>query len=134
MNLDISWIEEKARQIKSEEGKNFRRKGKCKIHTYKTLRTSPTFFSRWIEMSRRTNDILLIVFYVILVLFPCSIGKHKKMDAKNNNNQVIRPENSDNWTLQIKFPQIRDSGIYECQVNTEPKMSMAFRLNIVGEY
>lgn len=46
--------------------------------------------------------------------------------------KVIRPEKSENWTLQIKFAQIRDSGIYECQVNTEPKMSMAFRLNIVG--
>ncbi|KAJ8945743.1 hypothetical protein NQ318_012065 [Aromia moschata] len=46
--------------------------------------------------------------------------------------QVIRPEKSDNWTLQIKFPQLRDSGIYECQVNTEPKMSLAFRLNVIG--
>jgi hypothetical protein len=46
--------------------------------------------------------------------------------------QVIRPDKSDNWTLQIKFPQERDSGIYECQVNTEPKMSLAFRLNVIG--
>ncbi|XP_055299069.1 zwei Ig domain protein zig-8-like [Sitodiplosis mosellana] len=45
--------------------------------------------------------------------------------------QVIRADRSDRWTLQIKFPQLRDSGIYECQVNTEPKMSMAFRLNVV---
>ncbi|PNF13670.1 hypothetical protein B7P43_G16773 [Cryptotermes secundus] len=47
--------------------------------------------------------------------------------------QVIRPDKSDNWTLQIKFPQERDSGIYECQVNTEPKMSLAFRLNVIGK-
>lgn len=47
--------------------------------------------------------------------------------------QVIRPDKSDNWTLQIKFPQIRDSGIYECQVNTEPKMSLPFRLNVIGK-
>lgn len=46
--------------------------------------------------------------------------------------QVIRPEKSENWTLLIKFPQQRDSGIYECQVNTEPKMSLAFWLNVVG--
>ncbi|XP_031623671.1 uncharacterized protein LOC116340999 [Contarinia nasturtii] len=45
--------------------------------------------------------------------------------------QVIRSEDSENWTLQIKFSQARDGGIYECQVNSEPKMSMAFRLNIV---
>lgn len=48
--------------------------------------------------------------------------------------QVIRPESSEDWTLQIKFTTLRDSGIYECQVNTEPKISMAFRLNIVGKY
>lgn len=47
--------------------------------------------------------------------------------------QVIHPENSDNWTLLIKFAQPRDAGIYECQVNTEPKMSLAFQLNVVGE-
>ncbi|XP_026316033.1 zwei Ig domain protein zig-8-like [Hyposmocoma kahamanoa] len=48
--------------------------------------------------------------------------------------QVIRPDKSENWTLQIKFPQERDAGIYECQVNTEPKISLAFQLNIVGEF
>lgn len=47
--------------------------------------------------------------------------------------QVIRPDKSDNWTLQIKFPQLRDSGVYECQVNTEPKMSLPFRLNVIGK-
>lgn len=48
--------------------------------------------------------------------------------------QVIRPDKSDNWTLQIKFPQLRDSGVYECQVNTEPKMSLPFRLNVIGKW
>ncbi|RZF36669.1 hypothetical protein LSTR_LSTR012755 [Laodelphax striatellus] len=45
--------------------------------------------------------------------------------------QVIRPDRSGNWTLLIRFPQKRDSGIYECQVNTEPKMSLAFWLNVI---
>ncbi|XP_059486873.1 zwei Ig domain protein zig-8-like isoform X1 [Neocloeon triangulifer] len=45
--------------------------------------------------------------------------------------QVMRPERSENWTLQVKFPQQRDAGIYECQVNTEPKLSLAFRLNVI---
>lgn len=48
--------------------------------------------------------------------------------------QVIRPENSINWTLQIKYPQVRDSGVYECQINTEPKMSLSYELNVIGEY
>ncbi|XP_023287558.1 zwei Ig domain protein zig-8 [Orussus abietinus] len=45
--------------------------------------------------------------------------------------QVIHPDKSENWTLQIKSPQDRDSGIYECQVNTEPKMSLSYTLNVV---
>lgn len=48
--------------------------------------------------------------------------------------QVIHPDKSENWTLQIKSPQERDSGVYECQVSTEPKMSLNYSLNVVGEY
>ncbi|CAL8069202.1 unnamed protein product [Orchesella dallaii] len=43
---------------------------------------------------------------------------------------VIHPENSDDWTLEIKFVQKRDAGVYECQVNTEPKMNLAMLLNV----
>ncbi|XP_037040538.1 zwei Ig domain protein zig-8 isoform X1 [Bradysia coprophila] len=45
--------------------------------------------------------------------------------------QVNRPKNSSIWTLQIKYPQIRDGGVYECQINTEPKMSLSYTLNII---
>ncbi|XP_065222415.1 cell adhesion molecule DSCAM-like isoform X2 [Planococcus citri] len=43
---------------------------------------------------------------------------------------VIHPENSDEWNLKIEFVQKRDAGIYECQVNTEPKINMAILLNV----
>ncbi|XP_031837394.1 defective proboscis extension response 1 isoform X2 [Nomia melanderi] len=45
--------------------------------------------------------------------------------------QVIHHMKSENWTLQIKSPQTRDSGVYECQVSTEPKMSLNYTLNVV---
>lgn len=48
--------------------------------------------------------------------------------------QVLRPPGTSNWTLQIKYPQVRDSGVYECQINTEPKMSLLYTLNIVGQF
>lgn len=47
---------------------------------------------------------------------------------------VIHPEGSDDWNLRIEFVQKRDGGIYECQVNTEPKINMAIRLNVEGKY
>lgn len=47
---------------------------------------------------------------------------------------VIHPENSDEWNLRIEFVQKRDAGIYECQVNTEPKINMAILLNVEGKH
>ncbi|XP_017893450.1 protein amalgam-like isoform X4 [Ceratina calcarata] len=43
---------------------------------------------------------------------------------------VKHPEGSDEWTLQIGYIQPRDAGVYECQVNTEPKMNLAFVLKV----
>ncbi|CAG7823140.1 unnamed protein product [Allacma fusca] len=43
---------------------------------------------------------------------------------------VIHPENSDDWRLEIRYVQKRDAGVYECQVNTEPKMNLAMLLNV----
>ncbi|XP_017138902.1 zwei Ig domain protein zig-8 isoform X3 [Drosophila miranda] len=37
----------------------------------------------------------------------------------------------DEWTLQIKYAQQRDVGIYECQISTQPVRSYSVNLNIV---
>lgn len=33
----------------------------------------------------------------------------------------------------LKYAQKRDSGVYECQINTEPKMSLSYTLNVIGK-
>ncbi|XP_066152898.1 zwei Ig domain protein zig-8-like isoform X2 [Euwallacea fornicatus] len=43
----------------------------------------------------------------------------------------LHTDGSDEWTLKITSSQTRDSGVYECQVSTEPKISQAFKLNVV---
>ncbi|CAG5101695.1 Protein of unknown function [Cotesia congregata] len=43
---------------------------------------------------------------------------------------VKHPEGSDEWRLIIDYVQPRDAGLYECQVNTEPKLKMAFALRV----
>ncbi|XP_059479550.1 hemicentin-1 [Neocloeon triangulifer] len=45
--------------------------------------------------------------------------------------QSLHSDGSDEWTLKISSSQTRDTGVYECQVSTEPKISSAFRLNVV---
>ncbi|XP_047004893.1 limbic system-associated membrane protein-like [Schistocerca americana] len=45
--------------------------------------------------------------------------------------QSLHADGSDEWTLKVGSPQLRDSGTYECQVSTEPKISQAFKLNVV---
>ncbi|KAH8256445.1 hypothetical protein KR032_007292 [Drosophila birchii] len=42
---------------------------------------------------------------------------------------VIHPPSSEDWDLKIDYAQPRDSGVYECQVNTEPKINLANNCN-----
>ncbi|XP_052903035.1 uncharacterized protein LOC128310434 isoform X1 [Anopheles moucheti] len=46
---------------------------------------------------------------------------------------VIHPPDSDDWDLKIEYAQQKDSGIYECQVNTEPKINLAVYLDVTDE-
>ncbi|XP_064082201.1 zwei Ig domain protein zig-8-like [Macrobrachium nipponense] len=43
---------------------------------------------------------------------------------------ALHADRSENWTLHIRFSQARDSGEYQCQVNTDPKISMLFTLTV----
>ncbi|XP_047471439.1 uncharacterized protein LOC125026883 [Penaeus chinensis] len=44
--------------------------------------------------------------------------------------QVVHNDNSNEWTLVIQYAQLRDAGIYECQINTEPKLSRPVTLTV----
>lgn len=39
---------------------------------------------------------------------------------------------TEDWTLQVKYPQRRDSGTYECQVSTTPPIGHSMLLSVVG--
>lgn len=48
--------------------------------------------------------------------------------------RAIHHPHSEDWILQIKYPQHRDSGIYECQISTTPHMSHFIHLNVIGKF
>ena len=47
--------------------------------------------------------------------------------------RCIHQEYSDDWTLQITNTQMNDAGEYQCQVSTEPKMSLLVNLVVTGQ-
>lgn len=45
--------------------------------------------------------------------------------------QAVHLQHSEDWTLQIKYVQTRDAGLYECQVSSHPPTSIFIQLNVV---
>ncbi|XP_064082307.1 hemicentin-2-like isoform X1 [Macrobrachium nipponense] len=45
--------------------------------------------------------------------------------------RALHEEDSDDWVLKINYVQLRDTGIYECQISTTPPVSHFIRLNVV---
>lgn len=68
---------------------------------------------------RLSNDALAVCFQVTWVrrrdwhILTTGISTY----TNDERFQVLHPEGSDDWTLQIKYVQRRDNGTYECQVS-----------------
>ncbi|XP_055710390.1 zwei Ig domain protein zig-8-like [Phlebotomus papatasi] len=45
--------------------------------------------------------------------------------------QSVHNPQTEDWSLQVRYPQKRDSGIYECQVSTTPPIAHCMQLSIV---
>ncbi|XKL68802.1 hypothetical protein PGB90_006571 [Kerria lacca] len=44
--------------------------------------------------------------------------------------EAIHLPHSDEWSLRIKYPQKKDSGIYECQISTTPPIGYSIYLSV----
>lgn len=46
----------------------------------------------------------------------------------------LNENGSNDWVLEIKDVGLNDSTSYECQVSTDPKMSMIINLHVLGKF
>lgn len=46
---------------------------------------------------------------------------------------VIHIPDSNNWDLRVKPVSVKDAGVYECQVNCEPKINFPIHLDVISE-
>lgn len=62
-------------------------------------------------------------------------GKTKKITKfkQTGKNKQKNADDFQDWTLQIKYVQMRDAGLYECQVTKYPPTSIFVTLNVVGK-
>lgn len=58
-------------------------------------------------------------------------GRHT-FSSDSRFESVHSSSSGDFWGLRIRGVHISDTGQYECQVNTDPKMSLAIYLNVQG--
>lgn len=64
-----------------------------------------------------------------------SQSSRQKVGSQTGTSQAASASSSNGpWTLQIRYVQPRDSGIYECQISAEPKISAQVQLHVVGKY
>lgn len=47
--------------------------------------------------------------------------------------EAVHSPHAEDWMLRIKYPQRKDSGIYECQISTTPPVGHQIFLKIVGK-
>ncbi|CAH1403822.1 unnamed protein product [Nezara viridula] len=47
--------------------------------------------------------------------------------------EAIHLPHTEDWSLRIRYPQRKDSGIYECQISTTPPIGHPVYLTVVGE-
>lgn len=45
---------------------------------------------------------------------------------------AVHSPHSDEWSLRIKYSQLKDSGIYECQISTTPPIGYPIYLSVKG--
>lgn len=83
----------------------------------------------------RKNDKRLVSFQVSWVrhrdIHLLTVGRYTY--TSDQRFEALHFPHTEDWTLRIRYPQRKDSGIYECQISTTPPIGHHVYLTIVGE-
>lgn len=77
------------------------------------------------------NSILFTIF--LLPLTRCFQRTNIDQTTEHRPNVLRTTKSIQDWTLQIKYVQLRDAGLYECQVSVHPPASVFINLSVVGK-
>uniref|UniRef100_A0A8W7Q3A0 Ig-like domain-containing protein n=1 Tax=Anopheles coluzzii TaxID=1518534 RepID=A0A8W7Q3A0_ANOCL len=102
-------------------------------------------FSRWLSSERSLNRLVKYAIHLLhlRMLLQVSWVRHRDIHlltvgrytyTSDQRFRAIHHPHTEDWSLQIKYPQHRDSGIYECQISTTPHMSHFVHLNVIGKH
>ena len=69
----------------------------------------------------------------VLTSGPHTFTGDLRFSSRHSQDPKLRAKGQDNWILQIKPTQLKDAGEYQCQVNTEPKISYSVFLKVRGK-
>lgn len=81
-------------------------------------------------------------WFDMIILFQVSWVRHRDIHlltvgrytyTSDQRFEAVHAPHTEEWTLRIRYPQPRDSGIYECQISTTPPIGHPVYLSVVGK-
>ncbi|XP_030753590.1 zwei Ig domain protein zig-8-like [Sitophilus oryzae] len=82
----------------------------------------------------------VIIIFKLFLLLQVSWVRHRDIHlltvgrytyTSDQRFEAIHTPHTEEWTLRIRYPQKKDSGIYECQISTTPPVGCLYFLTIV---
>ncbi len=70
------------------------------------------------------NSLVTLLFTFLFFFFIFSVGKYSYASDLRFNCKHM--EGSDDWSLEISYPQKTDAGVYECQVMKQEQLFCCF--------
>lgn len=86
---------------------------------------------RFIAIERHRDTLLQVSWVRHRDIHLLTVGRYTY--TSDQRFEALHLPHAEEWTLRIRYPQQKDSGIYECQISTTPPIGHPVYLTIVGK-